>query len=331
MATLVENSLPAASHPPANALQSAVLIAAVTAGLSLTAWSVAGIAGLAVMLLASAAILIFEPKIPGLSLMDLYRGEKQPRDSSQISSLVDVLAYRAGLAQRPDLYVIPSLTLSAFSAGTQGQPIIAVTEGLLRRLTLRETAGIIAHEMIHIRNGDVAVFKFADVLSRLTPLMAAVALGLTIANLVAAAGGEQYAPWLDVALLYAAPALSSALQLSLSRSREDGADAEAATLTGDAMGLASALKRMESSTGNTWDDFRLPLAGRRVPYPSLLRAHAPDKARIARLLAPDARFDSARPVQRFEPLVIVEQPMVSLVGYGPGDMRPRTRWNGLWF
>lgn len=339
MATLVERDLPSPRprRPSINGIHSAVLVIAITAGLCLMAWGVAGFAGLAAVLLLVAAVLIFEPKVPGVTLIELYKGEKQTNSSSQIVSLVEVLAYRAGLPSRPELYVIPSLTLSAFTTGATGKPAIAVTEGLLRRLTLRETAGIIAHEMVHIRNGDLAVFRFADWLARLTPVMAIAGTGLAIANLVAATGGEQVTSWSIVALLFAAPALSSALQLALSRAREDEADAQAALLTGDAMGLASALQRMESSTGSPWDDFRLPIAGRRVPYPSLLRAHASDKVRIARLLAPlpgqskDQDALQPPPLAKFEPLVIVEQPRVSLVGYGPGDMRPRTRWTGLWF
>lgn len=337
MATLVESELPSPHRPSVNGIHSAVLVAALTADLCLLAWGVGGFAGLAAVLLSVAAVLIFEPKVQSLSLLELYKGEKQANDQSQIMSLVEVLSYRAGLPSRPDLYVIPSLTLSAFTTGTTDKPAIAVTEGLLRRLTLRETAGVLAHEMAHIRNGDLAVFRFADWLSRLTPVMAIAGAGLAIANLIAATGGEQYASWVTIALLYAAPAASSALQLSLSHARESEADAQAAILTGDAMGLASALQRMESSVGSPWDDVRLPVAGRRVPYPSLLRAHASDKVRIARLLTPlpgrPAGQDPLQPppLPKLEPLVIVEQPRVSLVGYGPGDMRPRTRWTGLWF
>jgi heat shock protein HtpX len=322
-----QDGIPTPPKPSLNWIHSAVLVAALGGGLCLTAWSVAGFAGLAAVLMVAAIVVIFEPKVPGLSLMELYGAEKQTDATTQVSSLIDVLAFRAGLQQRPDLYVIPSLTLCAFSSSSNGTPVIAVTEGLLRRLTLRETAGILAHEMAHIRNGDTTVFKFADWLARFTPVMAVAGAVLGVINLFLATEGFQVAPWGAVVLLFAAPALSSALQLALSRSREDDADTEAVALTGDAMSLASAIARMENTTGSTSDDFRLPYAARRVPYPSLLRAHAPDKTRIARILAAPRR--NAGP--GFEPLVIVEQPMVSLVGYGPGDMRPRMRWPGLWF
>ncbi|HRN84165.1 MAG TPA: M48 family metalloprotease, partial [Hyphomicrobium sp.] len=120
----------------------------------------------------------------------------------------------------------------------------------------------------------------------------------------------------------------SLLQLGLSRAREFQADADAAALTGDPQALASALRRLETYTGHFWEDLMFPVPGRRVPHPSLLRSHPETEDRIQRLLAlKTASSGSAW----HAPLVIVEQPMVSLVGYGPGDMRPRYRWPGLWF
>jgi heat shock protein HtpX len=90
------------------------------------------------------------------------------------------------------------------------------------------------------------------------------------------------------------------------------------------MGLASAMRRLEPYTGRFWEDLMFPVPARRVPQPSLLRTHPPTKERIDRLLA-------LGDVPKLEPIVIVEQPMMSLVGYGPGEMRPRYRWPGLWF
>jgi heat shock protein HtpX len=99
-------------------------------------------------------------------------------------------------------------------------------------------------------------------------------------------------------------------------------------LTGDPKALASALRRLETYTGHFWEDLMFPVPARRVPLPSLLRSHPDTEERIRRLEPLDAT-PSAPP--RHDPLVIVEQPMFSLVGYGPGDMRPRYRWPGLWF
>jgi len=136
-------------------------------------------------------------------------------------------------------------------------------------------------------------------------------------------GGETVS-WAAIALLYLTPAILNLLQLALSRTREFEADRHAALLTGDPLGLASALRRVETTTGHFWEDLTPPVPARRVPLPSLLRTHPPADQRVARLLALGTHPSR-------DPLVIVERPMVSLVGMGPATLRPRYRWPGIWY
>jgi heat shock protein HtpX len=290
-------------------------------------WGAMGALAAAVLI---AIVCPLATRMPPEAVMRLYQATRVPPDESQLSSLVDVLAYRAELPQRPQLYVIPSMTLNAFAAGSREHSAIAVTEGLLRRLSLSETAGVLAHEMAHVRNNDLLVMGLADVFTRVLQLMSYIALGLALFNVFAILRAEETISWWAVLLLYLAPALSSLLQLGLSRAREFEADANAAALTGDPASLASALRRLETYTGHFWEDLMFPVPARRVPHPSLLRSHPETEERIRRLmdLAAAPRVDVA---QGHAPLVIVEQPMFSLVGYGPGEMRPRYRWPGLWF
>ncbi len=311
-------------HRRRNLMQSALLLAGIGTILALATGIVWGAAGVAVTAASLALLFAAAPRVPPEAVMRLYRATPVPRDESQLSSLVDVLAFRAELPSRPELYVVPSLTLNAFATGSPERSAIAVTEGLLRRLTLREISGVLAHEMSHIRNNDLWVMGLADVMSRFLQLLSYVALALAVLNLFAALTDEEIVSWWTVLLLYLAPALSNLLQLGLSRAREFDADLEAAALTGDPMGLASALRRLETYTGHFWEDLMFPVPSRRIPQPSLLRSHPATKDRVDRLLSIGA-------VPRLEPLVIVEQPMMSLVGYGPGEMRPRYRWPGLWF
>ena len=288
-------------------------------------WGAAGVVAAAVV---CALICPLAVRMPPEAVMRLYQATAVPRDESQLSSLVDVLAFRAELPRRPELYVIPSTTLNAFAAGSREHSAIAVTEGLLRRLSLAETAGVLAHEMAHIRNNDLLVMGLADVITRVLQLMSYAALGLALYNVFAYLTGGDMISWWAVLFLYLAPALSSLLQLGLSRAREFEADADAARLTGDPAAVASALKRLETYTGHFWEDLMFPFPARRVPHPSLLRSHPETEERIRRIMALDAAPDG-RPWH--EPLVIVEQPMMTLVGYGPGDLKPRYRWPGLWF
>lgn len=312
-------------HHRRNIRQSIALLAGI--GVLLVAataivWGLAGAVATAAML---GGLFYLAPRVPPEAVMKLYRATQVPAGGSdQLSSLVDVLAHRAGLPNRPQLHVIPSMTMNAFATGSPSHSAIAVTEGLLRRLTLREISGVLAHEISHVRNNDLEVMGVADVMTRFLQLLSYVALVLAALNLFAMISGEQVVSWWTVLLLYTAPAISSLLQLGLSRAREFDADREAAALTGDAMGLASALRQLDTHTGHFWEDFMFPVPGRRVPQPSLLRSHPTNDERISRLLSLNGE-------PQHEPIVIVEQPMISLVGLGPIEMRPRYRWPGLWY
>lgn len=312
------------AHGRTNLLHSVVLLAGIGAVLAIATFTVWGAAGVAITVVALGSLFVLAPRLPPEGVMRLYRATPVPRDDSQLSNLVDVLTHRAELPYRPALYVIPSMTLNAFAAGSPKHSAIAITEGLLRRLTLREIAGVLAHEMSHIKNNDLWVMGLADLITRFLQILSYVALGLAVYNVLAAITGDFPVSWFTVLLLYLAPAFSSLLQLGLSRTREFEADAEAARLTGDPKGLASALQRLESGTGHFWEDLMFPVPGRRVPFPSLLRSHPATEDRINRLL-------SLADHEPFAPLVIVEEPMMSLVGLGPIAMRPRYRWPGLWY
>lgn len=303
------------------------LLAAVPGGLLFGAWGVAAAAFL------TAAAPLAALHLPPEAMTSLYRAKRIPPDGTQLSDLFDVLSKRANLARRPCLHVVPSATLSAFATGSRKRPAVAVTEGLLRRLSLAETAGILAHEVAHIRHDDLPLLGLADVLSRMVQVLGYGALALALFNVMQITTGEDAASWWAVLVLYLAPALFSLLQLALPRTREFEADRTAVALTGDAQALASALRRVDTYTGHLWEDLMLPVPARRVPYPSLLRSHPEAELRIRQLTTAPEASPHARsggpPVHA--PLVIVEEPMLSLVGYGPGTMRPRYRWPGLWF
>ena len=308
-----------------NFCHSVVLVLAICTLLGAATYLLWGPAGPVLTALVVGAIYTIGPVIPPDVIMRLYRGRLIPNSEiDQVSSLVDVLAYRAGLPARPVLYVIPSLTVNAFAAGTPQRSSIGLTEGLLRQLSLRETAGVIAHEVSHIRSNDLGVLGFADWVTRFLQILSYTAFALAALNVIATATNEPFISWWIVLLLYFAPALSNLLQLALSRTREFNADRQAADLTGDPLGLATALRRLDHETGSVWEDLSLPVPARRVAQPSLLRSHPQAEERIARLLAHE-------PQEKMEPLVIKERPMVSLLGVGPIEMRPRYRWPGLWF
>ena len=238
---------------------------------------------------------------------------------------MEELSRRAELPAAPAVYVIPSMTLNAFATGTPDKAVIGITEGLLRRLSLRELAGVLAHELSHVRNNDLAVMSLADVMTRFTqaPVLSGGVPG-DLQPAGVAAGRFRHARSSALLLLYLAPTIGSLLQLGLSRTREYDADLEGARLTGDPRGLASALEKLERYQGSFWEDLMFPVPSRRIPQPSLLRSHPPTDQRVARLLALENR-------EMAPPIEVVEEPMVSMVGMGPGSMQPRYRFPGVWF
>jgi heat shock protein HtpX len=317
-------ALPSLSLLSHNVAHSLTILIGLGIAAGLSAYLLAGLVGIVTVAIILVALTLAAPRVPAETLMRLYSARLVPLDDSQLSSLVDVLAWRAGLVQRPDLYLIPSMTLHAFAAGTPAHPAIAISEGLVRQLSLRELAGVLAHETSHIRNGDLWIMGLADLATRVLHGLAYLAIALAAYNGIAYIRGFEPIAWTAIAILYLTPAAINLLQLALSRAREYEADRLAAALTGDPVGLASALRRVETYTGHFWEDLTLPVPARRVPQPSLLRTHPPADQRVARLL------DLAH-LPSVDPLVIIEKPMVSLVGMGPASLRPRYRWLGLWY
>ena len=99
--------------------------------------------------------------------------------------------------------------MNAFAVGAPQDLAIAVTDGLLRAMTMRQLTGILAHEMAHVRSGDLKVMALADVLTRVTSTMAM--LGLI--GIPALFGAGIDIPWLGILLLIFAPTLGGLLQL----------------------------------------------------------------------------------------------------------------------
>lgn len=304
--------------------QSLLLVGGMAGLLAACAWTLFGVDGMVWVLIGTMVALLFQPAIPADFVLALYRGRRLgSHDFPEGFRLLTALSERAGLPKTPRLYYIPSSTLNAFAVGSPGNAAIAVTDGMLRVLSLRELAAVLAHEMSHIRNNDLGIMNLADTISRLTGLMSLVGQAALILNLpVIVMTGVVPVPWLLVFLLIFAPVVTALLQLALSRTREYDADLDAVELTGDPRGLALALRKLDRSQGRVWEHLFMP--GRRVPEPSILRTHPPTEDRVRRLL--ELEEIEYRPVVPW----LVESPV------GLADLFPmlprgsRWRWPGYW-
>jgi heat shock protein HtpX len=272
-------------HRALNMLHTGLLAAGSLALLAVTAFVFAGAVGVVVALVFGAISMSIVGRVSPKMVLSMYRAEPVSRHRfPEGHAIMEELARRARLPAVPKLHVVPSRMLNAFAVGRREESAIAITDGLIRALTLRELAGVLAHEVSHIAHEDLRVMAFADMVSRYTSFMSTFGIFMLFLNVGFTAGGyEAQVPWLAVLILVLSPTIGGLLQLALSRTREYDADLGAALLTGDPDGLASALVKLETAQRRHWEAVMLP--GGRIPDPSVLRTHPPTAERVARLMA----------------------------------------------
>lgn len=305
-----------------NGLQSLLLILFMAGFLGLLGWLLWGMSGLVLLVLMALSVVVFNPALSPRWVMKLYGA--RPLVHGELPALEQVLKWlceRAGLDSVPTLYLIPSRVMNGFSVGTPKHSAIALSDAMIRRLTLRELVGVMAHEVSHIRHNDLWVMGLADLFSRLTSLLAFVGQALLVLNLPLMLLGLVTINWWLILLLVIAPVVSALAQLALSRTREYAADLNAARLTGDPQGLAQALDLIERTQGGWLEHVFMP--GRRVPEPSLLRTHPETDERVERLLALQQEFDP----QDTLPL----DQLLHRVGHSEVSRRPRRGIWGTWW
>ncbi len=303
-------------HRFANRLQTVVLVLALLGICAFAGTLLLGVKGLWLALMAGAAALLVEPAATSILTLRLYGARPLGiHEAPGIHLMLQELAQRAGLPSVPAPYYVPSRVVNAFATGSRRRSAVALTDGLLRTLAPRELAGVLAHEVAHIAHDDLRVMGLADYISRLTHLLAMTGQLMIVVMLpLVLAGAIEINVWGLLALAFS-PQLALLAQLGLSRTREFDADLAAAKLTGDPMGLASALAKIEQ-VSRTWRAWLLP--GWRNPEPSWLRTHPSTHERIARL----------------QQLIVQEKAMSVWPAVGVHSLHPlaapRWRVGGLW-
>ena len=266
------------AHRLQNALQSIALLAAMAALAGFLGWTLFGQAGLWAAALGPVFALIANGGSSEMILRLTRARPLAPEHAPALYRLVGLLAERAGLARMPRLYRVPAPALNAFAAGSRENPAIALTDGLLAGLEPREMAGVLAHELSHLRARDVWVMTLAALVGRMTSLVSFFGQLLLFILLPISLFTGQGVPLVAIVLLVFAPTISGLLQLALSRTREYDADVAAVQITGDPRGLASALAKLELRRGNWMQRLFMARA------PGWLLTHPSTDERIRRLM-----------------------------------------------
>lgn len=279
-----------------NLIHSVFLLSGMSVLLGLVGWSLAGKPGLLWAIGTGLLLLFLGPPFSVPMILKLFKAQViQPEQAPDLYTLLQWIAEQAGLKALPSLFYVPGQVMNAFTLGSGNNIVIAVSDAMLRNLTVREMTGVLAHEISHIRNHDLWVMTVADVISRLTGLMAMAGYLLLMFYLPIMLFTQQQVPWLGLLVLVMAPNLSALFQLALSRTREYNADLDAAEITSDPLGLASALNKIEHHQGQWLERALFP--NKRASEPSLLRSHPESSERIKRLkqYAQDHQSVFARP------------------------------------
>jgi len=300
-----------------NRINTWMIMGGLTLLLVISAWALFGTGGILWALVLAGLLALLTPRFSPAMVLRFYKARAiEPREAPEISRIMRVLAQRAELPKIPKLYYVASSNMNAFAIGRPDDSAITVTDGLLRGLNLRQLTGVLAHEVSHIASEDIRVMGLADVVSRLTAAMQSTGFLLLFLG-IWRGGGAIIAAF----VLMLAPTVGTFLQLALSRSREYDADLAAAQLTGDPIGLASALKTIERRQGSLWESIVIP--GGRTPDPSLLRTHPKTEERIARLL--ELKVEPDHEVETGETRVRLP------AEFQPVVQRPRFHGSGLWY
>jgi heat shock protein HtpX len=270
-------------HAWSNRLQTVLLLFALLGISGLAGALLFGVQGMGIALLASLLALLIEPAAGARLTLTLYRARPIAEyQAPELCAVARQLADIAGLPSPPVLHYAPTPLVNAFAVGQRKRSAVALTDGLLRALSMREITGVLAHEIAHIAHGDLRVMNLADYISRLTSLFAFVGQLLLLLSLPLILTGSAEIDLFALLLLVVSPHLALLAQLGLSRVREFDADLEAVRITGDPAGLASALAKIER-VSRSWRSWLLPGWGN--PEPSWLRTHPATEERISRLLS----------------------------------------------
>lgn len=217
------------------------------------------------------------------------------QEAPELHRMVEQLALQARLP-KPRVYVMESRAPNAFATGRDpAHAAVAVTTGIMRLLTPDELSGVLAHELAHIKNRDILISTVVATMAGAITMIANMAQWALMFGGFGRSENEDESGGLagiagGLLMMILAPFAAILIQLTISRTREYGADAMGARILGDPMPLARALDKLEIGNQTlpmnvnpaTAHQFTVqPLSGGRLA--GLFSTHPPIGERVARL------------------------------------------------
>ena len=268
-----------------NNVKTALLLGLMTA-LILIFGSFFGQDGLLIALIMAAVMNIasyfFSDKIAIASVRGVEVGPEHP-----LFQIVEKLVVRAGLPMAR-VYVSPLAAPNAFATGRNpSHAAVCATQGLLDILTPNEIAGVMGHELAHVKHRDILIVSVA----------ATIAAAISSLQYFAFWGGASRDrrggnPLELIAMMIFAPVAAFFIQTAISRSREFNADTEGAAIAGDPMDLATALEKLHIASERIPMDVNPAMNSMFITEPrnlarsigNLFQTHPPLEARLQNLI-----------------------------------------------
>ena len=228
-----------------NLTKTAILLAAMTAMFAMLGLLIGGPGGALIAFAIACAMNLFAYWNSDKLVLRMYGA--RPVDHAAAPGLygiVEQLAARAELPM-PKVYLIDSEQPNAFATGRNPEnAAVAATTGLLRSLSAQEVAGVMAHELAHIKNRDTLTMTITATLAGAIGMLA------NFAMFFRPGGNDNRGPGMigSIAIMILAPLAAMLVQMAISRSREYEADRMGAEIAGQPLWLASALDKLHRGT-----------------------------------------------------------------------------------
>jgi heat shock protein HtpX len=224
-----------------NWIKTTILMAGIVALFGAVGMALGGAQGMLIALLIGAGMNVFAYWNSDKMVLRMYNAQEVDAQSGgRYYAMVRELAQNAGLPM-PRVYIINQAQPNAFATGRNPEhAAVAATTGILQLLSERELRGVMAHELAHVKNRDILISTMSATVAGAISMLA------NFAMFFGGRGDDRPHPLVALAVMIIAPIAAMLIQMAISRSREFGADAGGADISGDPEALASALRKIEA-------------------------------------------------------------------------------------